>query len=91
MIILHFLLIICYFTSVNGTELEVGQENLYEDHCQYWMDLQKKQLTSPNYPDEYDPNTVCKWNLTTEKESYISLDFECIDVSDKEKDSKTNV
>ena len=75
--LIHFLF------SINGAELEVGQENLYEDPCQDWLDLINKKLTSPNYPDRYDPNTNCKWNLTTEKGNYISLDFENIDVSDK--------
>ena len=40
-------------------------------------------LTSPNYPESYDPNTVCKWHLTTD-EGYISLDLEYIYVSDKD-------
>ena len=38
-------------------------------------------LTSPNYPDLYDPLTDCKWNLTTDPGQYITLDFERIDVS----------
>ena len=62
----------------------MGQENLYDDPCQDWLDLVNKKLTSPNYPEWYDPSTVCKWNLTTEKGHYISLDFEHIDVSDKD-------
>ena len=41
-------------------------------------------MTSPNYPEVYAPNTVCKWNLTTEKGNYISLDFEHIYVSNKD-------
>ena len=73
-----------YVCSINGAELEVGQENLYDDPCQDWLDLINKKLTSPNYPEDYDPNTICKWNLTTEKGNYISLDFEHISVSDKD-------
>ena len=61
----------------------MGQKNLYVDPCQDWLDLINKKLTSPNYPDVYDPNTVCKWNLTTNKGYYISLDFERIYVSMK--------
>ena len=63
----------------------MGQENLYDDPCQDWLDLINRMLTSPNYPENYASNTVCKWNLTTEKGKYISLDFEHIDldVSDK--------
>ena len=73
---------LCYFHSVHGTELEVGQANLYDDPCQDWLDLVNKKLTSPNYPDEYEQNTVCKWYLTTDKGNYISLDFNMINVSD---------
>ena len=80
--------LICDLFSVNGKEFKVGQENLYEDPCQDWLDLINKKLTSPNYPDEYDPNTVCKWHLTTNKGNYISLDFELIGVSDKDNDFK---
>ena len=61
----------------------MGQENLYDDPCQDWLDLINQKLTSPNYPDKYDPNTICTWNLTTEKGYYISLDFERILVSHK--------
>ena len=80
--------LICDLFSVNGKEFKVGQENLYEDPCQDWLDLINKKLTSPNYPDEYDPNTICKWHLTTDKGNYISLDFERIYVSDKDNDYK---
>ena len=73
----------CGSFSINGTELNVGQKNLYEDPCQNWLDLIDKKLTSPNYPDVYDPNTICKWDLITEKGFYISLDFEMILVSYK--------
>ena len=70
--------------SINGKELNVGQENLYDDFCQDWLDLVNKRLTTPNFPYMYDPNTICRWNLTTEKGYYISLDFEHIYVSDND-------
>ena len=77
-----------YLCSINGRELKVGQENLYDDPCQDWLDLINKKLTSPNYPEDFEPNTVCKWNLTTDKGNYISLDFEHIWVSDYDNDFK---
>ena len=61
----------------------MGQENLYDDPCQDWLDLVNMKLTSPNYPEYYDPNTICKWFLTTDKGNYISLDFDLIFVSDE--------
>ena len=63
---------------MNAKELKVGQENLYEDPCEDWLDLVNNKLTSPNYPDYYDSNTQCTWNLTTDKGYFISLDFELI-------------
>ena len=74
--------------SVNGTELIVGQKNLYEDPCQDWLDLVNNKLTSPNHPDWYEPNTACTWKLSTVKGYYISLDFEHVYVSIKENDYK---
>ena len=38
------------YSSVNGAEYVVGQENIYEDPCDDWLDLINKQITSPNYP-----------------------------------------
>ena len=73
--------LICNFSSIGGKELEVGQENLYEDPCQDWLDLVNKKLTSPNYPENYDTNTNCTWELTADKGYYISLEFEHISVS----------
>ena len=69
---------------MNAKELEVGQENLYEDPCQDWLDLINERLTSPNYPDVYDPNTFCRWNLTTNAGSYITLNFEMTAFSSKD-------
>ena len=77
------LIIFLSIFSKNGSNWLGGIENVYSDPCQEWLDLINKNLTSPKYPDRYDQNTVCKWNLTTEEGYYISLDFEQIDVSDK--------
>ena len=82
-------ILISYFHfSKNGSESESGIEHKYHDLCQDWMDLINMKLTSPNYPENFDPNTFCQWKLTTDKGNYISLDFERIDVSDKDNDFK---
>ena len=67
-------------SSKYGSKWLGGIENVYHDPCQDWLDLTIKKLTSPNYPELYDPNTVCTWNLTTNKLNYISLEFEYIGV-----------
>ena len=70
--------------SKNGEEYIVGQEHLYEDPCDEWLDLVNNKLTSPNFPKAYDPLTDCKWNLTAPQEHYVTLVFEFIDVSKKQ-------
>ena len=82
------ILISYYHFSKNGSESESGIEHKYHDQCQDWMDLINMKLTSPNYPEFYDKNTDCQWKLTTDKGNYISLDFEHINVSDKDNDFK---
>ena len=72
--------------SKSGSKWAGGIENVYHDPCQDWLDLINMNLTSPNYPNTYDPNTFCEWHLSTDKENYISLDIENIYVSDKDND-----
>ena len=69
-----------YFSKF-GQEYIVGQQNLYEDPCDEWLDLVNNKLTSPNFPIAYDPLTECKWNITAPQGHYVTLDFEMIDVS----------
>ena len=38
-------------------------------------------LTSPNYPDPYDPLEYCTWNITAPSGHFVTLDFERIHVS----------
>ena len=69
--------------SKHGEEYVVGQEHLYEEPCDEWLDLVNNKLTSPNFPKPFDPLTECKWNLTAPDGHYVTLAFEIIDVSDK--------
>ena len=43
-------------------------------------------LTSPNYPEAYDPQTHCTWTITAPLGHYVTLDFEVIDVSKQSRD-----
>ena len=67
--------------SKHGEEYVVGQEHLYEEPCDEWLDIVNNKLTSPNFPKAYDPLTECSWNLTAPLGYYVTLDFEIIDVS----------
>ena len=69
--------------SKHGEEYVVGQEHLYEEPCDEWLDLVNNKLTSPNFPKPFDPLTECRWNLTAPDGHYVTLAFEIIDVSDK--------
>ena len=41
-------------------------------------------LTSPNYPDGFDPLEHCTWTITAPPGHYVSLGFEIIHVSNNE-------
>ena len=41
-------------------------------------------LTSPNYPKAFDPLEQCTWTITAPLGHYVTIDFEIIDVSNKE-------
>ena len=41
-------------------------------------------LTSPNYPHGFDPLENCTWTIEAPQGYYVTLDFEAIDVSNKE-------
>ena len=60
-----------------------GIENVYHDPCQDWLDLINMKLTSPNYPNPYDPLEQCKWTIAAPDGHFVTLDFELIDVSTK--------
>ena len=38
-------------------------------------------LTSPNYPEPYDPLEHCTWRIVAPQGHYVTLDFDTIDVS----------
>ena len=40
-------------------------------------------LTSPNYPEPYNPLEDCIWTITAPQGHYVTLEFERIDVSNK--------
>ena len=61
-----------------------GIENVYYDPCQDWLDLVDMKLTSPNYPDPYEPLELCEWTINAPTGHFVTLDLEIIDVSVKE-------
>ena len=54
------------------------------DSCQYWLDLEKQEISSPYYPQNYfpvDDDVDCEWIITVPKGNVISLEFYHFDVS----------
>ena len=51
-----------YFTSILNKE------------CESWLDMNKKTLKSPNYPQTYDYTTKCNWLITVDHDYHITLD-----------------
>lgn len=48
------------------------------------MDLEKKSVSSPYYPQNYFANgDVCEWLITAPEGSIISLEFDHLNVSEK--------
>ena len=72
---------ILYYFSKSGSGWAGGIRNIYHDPCQDWMDLINMKLTSPNYPDPYNPLDNCSWKIIAPQGHYVTLDFEIIDVS----------
>ena len=43
--------------------------------CESWLDMKKKILNSPNYPQEHHRSIKCNWLITADHDSYITLNF----------------
>ena len=73
-----------YHFSKKGSGWTGGIKNIYHDPCQDWLDLANMKLTSPKYPDRYDPLVNCKWTIAAPQDQFVSLDFDTIDVRNHE-------
>ena len=48
--------------------------------CENGLDMSKKTIQSPNYPDSYNNNLTCKWLISVPHGSHITLRFLQFDV-----------
>ena len=53
------------------------------DSCQYWMDVEKRTLSSPYYPQHFYDGVHCEWLITAPEGYLISIEFEYFNVSKK--------
>ena len=77
----HFLdLLIFPHFSKSGSGWTGGITNVYHDPCQDWLNLVDMKLTSPNFPEVFNPLENCTWRITAPQGHYVTLDFQQIDV-----------
>ena len=62
-----------FLASIQFTQLQ--------SKCESWLDINQKQLLSPNYPNFYDIITSCDWLITVKHGHHIELKFHEFDVS----------
>lgn len=64
-----------FSATIQFTELHNSKK------CDSWLDMKKKTLLSPNYPQTYDKNISCTWLITVRHGLHITLDLIEFDVS----------
>ena len=80
----HSPLILFWLFSKSGSKWDGGIENVYYDPCQNWLDQINMKLSSPNHPEPFNQNEDCTWEIIAPQGHYITLEFEIIDVCNKE-------
>ena len=76
-------------TSINKMNIEFRSDDVREKkgfsaniyftripnrECESWLDMNKKTLKSPNYPQEYHNYEKCSWLITIDNDYHITLD-----------------
>ena len=68
-----------YFEEI-GFSASIHYSPLPLKECQKGLDMTKKTIQSPKFPDSYDNNLVCKWLISVPHGSHIKLKFVEFDV-----------
>ena len=63
-----------------GFSTYLNYSPLPSKECKAGLDMTKKTIKSPNYPDLYNNNLFCKWLISVPHGSHITLNFFQIDV-----------
>ena len=64
----------------DGFSASIHYIPLPSKECQKGLDMTKKTIQSPNYPDLYNNNLFCKWLISVPYGSHITLHFLQFDV-----------
>ena len=63
-----------------GFSAFIHYSSLPRKECEVGLDMTKKTIQSPNYPDSYNNNLSCKWLISVPHGSHIILEFLQLDV-----------
>ena len=63
-----------------GFSASIQYSPLPSIECEAVLDMTKKIIQSPNYPDSYDSNLYCNWLISVPHGSHITLKFLQLDV-----------
>ena len=58
-----------------GFSASIHYSPLPRKECKLGLDMTKKTIQSPNFPDSYDNNLTCKWLISVPHGSHIILEF----------------
>ena len=64
----------------SGFHVSIDYNPMPSQECATWLDMNDKTIKSPNYPNLYDNNILCKWLITVQHGFHIALDFQEFDV-----------
>ena len=64
----------------DGFSAYIHYSPLPSKDCQKGLDMTKKTIHSPKYPNSYDNNLACKWLISVPHGSHITLKFLEFDV-----------
>ena len=66
--------------NVNATQILICV--IIGDCCQYWKDLEKMEISSPYYPQNYFSDGIgCEWLITAPERNIIILQFNSFNVN----------
>ena len=72
-------MMIVEFISDDILELKGFSANIYftpfpNKECESWLDMHKKTLKSPNYPQTDDHSIKCSWLISVDHDYHLTLD-----------------
>ena len=68
------------FISDDFLEYKGFSANIYfipipNKECESWLNMDKKEFKSPNYPQPYHNSKKCSWLITIDHDNHITLDL----------------